>query len=187
MEQIDLPTSLEEIMSQYEEQSFMLIRHFITVESAQQLLRTTDDVPIREVICGDESIRFGEQNFTEEHPLFKFFMRQDVLTFARHLMQADNVADLLCWTSVYRVGQYINAHKDRSGDLQIIICLQAPAEENGGYLCADLSDGGRKLLLTPGDAVIFKASAIQHYTTPLVATEQEASPKRVVAVGRYYL
>ena len=187
MEQINLPTSIEEIASRYENQPFMLIRHFISVESAQQLVRTTDGVPIGEVTCGDKNIRFGEQKFTEEHPLFKFFLHQDVLTFARRLMQADKVADVLCWTSVYTVGQYINAHQAGSGDLRIILCLQAPAEENGGHLCAGLSDGERRLLLTPGDAVIFKASAIQHYTTPLVATEQEVSPQRVVAVGRYYL
>lgn len=187
MEQINLPRSIGEMVSQYEEQQFILLRHFISLESARQLLRTTDDVPIREVVCGDRNVTFGEQNFAKEHPLFQFFLHQNVLAFAQRLMQASNVANLVCWTSVYGVGQYINAHKDISGDLQIIVCLQAPAEENGGSLCVSLSDGERKLLLAPGDAVIFKASAIQHYTTPLVATEQEASPKRVVAVGRYYL
>jgi hypothetical protein len=187
MGKINLSNPLKEVMSQYEEQQFILIHNFVSVEFAQQLLRTTDGIPMREVICGDKNITFGEQHFTQEHPLFKLFMCQDVLTLVLQLMQADSVASLSCWTSVYGIGQYINAHKDRSGDLQIIVCLQASFEENGGQLCVALSDGERKFYLTPGDAVIFKASALQHYTTPLVATEQEASPKRVVVVGRYYL
>ena len=53
MEQINLPDSIEALMKQYKEQPFILLPHFISVEFARLLLRTTDHVPVREVICGD--------------------------------------------------------------------------------------------------------------------------------------
>jgi hypothetical protein len=185
MDQISLLEPLEEVESRYSEQLFVLIRGFISIEFAHQLLRTTDDVPIRKVICGDPNISFGEQDFTEEHPIYKFFMNVEVFSLVRLLLQTDKIPNLVCWTSVYELGQYISAHTDGSGDAQIIVCLQAPAQENGGQICVRLTGGEQNLHLTPGDAVIFKASALRHYTTPLTASKHEPTPKRVVAVGRY--
>jgi hypothetical protein len=39
----------------------------------------------------------------------------------------------------------------------------------------------------PGDGVVFDATAVDHWTTPLTATERVPEPERLAAVGRYYL
>jgi hypothetical protein len=68
-------------------------------------------------------------------------------------------------------------------DVQLLVCLQAPpSSQNGGKLFVD----GTELFLTPGDAVVFEAVRLEHYTTPLVASEDEPDPRRIVLVGRYY-
>ncbi len=187
MHQINLTHPLAALVDLYSKKEFLLMRGFISSEVAQWLLSTTSDVPVQRVTCGDESISFGQQNFSEEHPIFAFFRSEALKSLARQLTRTDGYLDrLICWTSIYEVSQYINAHTDIAGDLQIIVCLQATAQENGGELCVELLDGIQELLLAPGDAVIFNAAAIRHYTTSVVATNREMPPKRVVAVGRFY-
>lgn len=182
---IDVEARLDEIVSQYRALRFALVRRFISREMASSLLAAADGDPVREVICQDDNVRFGEQDFFEGHPIFEFFRSDLLLPLARRALQKDDTPELLCWTSVYGLGQYINPHKDIAGDVQIIVCLQAPAQEHGGALFISLPEGEQEVILAPGDAVIFKASALTHRTTPLIATPDNPAPKRAVAVGRY--
>ncbi|HEY7415034.1 MAG TPA: hypothetical protein VH593_07565 [Ktedonobacteraceae bacterium] len=175
------------MVSRYAESNFLAIQGFVSSEFARSLLSATSNLAVRTVICGDENIRFGQQDVPEDHSLFAFFLRDDMVSLVQRLTQAsDGIRWLVCWTSVYEVGQYINPHTDIDGDIQVTICLQSPGQENGGRLCVELPGSTQELLLAPGDAVVFKASAIRHYTTPLAATERDALPRRVVAVGRYF-
>lgn len=184
--QIFVSHPTQDMIDSYQDTRLTLRRGFISGRVAGLLLKATEIVPVRKVICGDSNIQFGEQILAEDHAVFRFFMREDVLALTQRLMRTDRVASLRCWTSIYEIGQYINEHKDGKGDLQIIICLQAPRQNAGGQLCIDLADGTHKISLAPGDAVFFKATDLQHYTTPLVATGDEIC-RRVVAIARYTL
>jgi hypothetical protein len=44
----------------------------------------------------------------------------------------------------------------------------------------------REISLEPGDAILFDATSVEHYTSPLVASSPSAQPMRVTAVMRFY-
>jgi hypothetical protein len=46
---------------------------------------------------------------------------------------------------------------------------------------------GTSLVLAVGDAVVFDATRLDHHTTPLVATDEDAEPQGMVLVGPYFL
>lgn len=185
LSQVDLPLITRDCLHRYRETNFLVWKHFLTTEGAQELLSITKDASIRPVTCGEDGRTFGEQKFPLDHPLSQFLAR--IGTFLLPLTLQGSIKHFTCWTSVYTIGQYIDRHKDRAGSIQIIICLQAPGHECGGELLLHLDEGTNRIDLQPGDAVIFKATSIEHSTTPLVATASDPQPKRVVAVGRYYM
>jgi hypothetical protein len=179
----------EHLIDQYRVQRYLLLPQFISTNCVEQLLKTTEGIEIKRVICGDKDISFGEQRFPGEHAIYRFFGASDLVKALLTLTQAEQVQHLVCWTSIYRVGQYINAHTDRGGTIQVLVCLQAPAEQAaGGTLVLQVKgDDEKRCFLTPGDAIVFEATSVSHYTTPLRGTETEPMPRRVVAVGRYYM
>ena len=69
------------------------------------------------------------------------------------------------WFNVYEEGQFIPAHKDVSGDVQLLICIDAPPEDTGGHLW--LKKQSNVLALAPGDILIFEAAKLVHGTTPV--------------------
>jgi hypothetical protein len=178
----------ENLINQYREQRYLLLPKFISADVTQQLLEYTEGIEIKSVICGNKDISFGEQRFPKDHALYRFFGASDLIPSLLTLTQAERVQHLVCWTSVYHVGQYINAHTDRGGTIQVIVCLQAPSDQSaGGTLVLALNGDEKCCFLTLGDAVIFQATTIPHYTTPLIPTRSEPTPRRIVAVGRYYM
>ena len=153
-------------------------------DQAAALLATTESVQSRSVMCGDPHIRWDEQLFEAEHPAHQYFRRPKTVNLIHALTGSREVRQTVCWTSGYKVGEYINPHRDRAGSIQLLICLKAPhTPESGGALVIN----GQEMFLTPGDAVALEASALEHYTTPLLATNDEPDPRRIVLVGRYFL
>jgi len=179
---------LRQILATYESDGYAYLPRLLTANDATRLLATTTSVAIERVNCGDDTIRFGEQNFADDHPVARFFAGEPLVRLALSLTRDERVRHLTCWTSVYRVGEFINPHTDAIGDIQVLLCLKAPpAEANAGHLIlrADTSQQV-SLALRPGDAVVFDATSIRHCTTPLTRSPENPEPLRVVAVGRYF-
>lgn len=180
--------SLEKLAEQYHTQKFLLFPQFIAVSQTERLLTSTETIPVRTVICGNPQIHFGQQHFEETHPLVRLFHERQVVGMILVIAQATRLHSCRCWTSVYEPGEYISAHRDRAGDMQLLICLRSPLHADcGGILLLKLPTGEQQVFLTPGDALLFEASGIEHATTPLLRTGKDPYPKRIVAVGRYFL
>lgn len=90
------------------------------------------------------------------------------------------------WSSVYEVGERIAWHKDASGDIQVLFCLEPAPDGCGGLFCIKGSSSTIELNLGAGDIVVFNATGIEHCTTLLVATTQFSHPRRVVSVARFF-
>jgi hypothetical protein len=156
---------------------FVYLPGFLPSDEAAWLLSTTDGIPAKSVQCGLPDVRWGEQQFDAGHPAYELFVSSRVIDFIGRLTGMINLHGLEVWTSCYAPGQFINAHRDGRGTIQLLINLRAPSDaSHGGRLHVD----GTELFLTPGDAVAFKATELEHYTSP--ATEH-----RVVLVGRYFM
>lgn len=185
VETISLDASrLEQLAKQYAAVRFAPIPVLLYPDHARTLLATTANVPARRVQCGNRHVAWDEQSFDPGHPAYQFFEQPGLVELAQTLTGRKAMTGLTCWTSGYRSGEYINPHRDRAGTIQLLVCLQAPrSPQNGGTLIVD----GNELFLSPGQAIAFDATSLEHYTTPLTPSEDEPDPQRVVLVGRYFL
>lgn len=181
----DVPLSLSPgLAERYARERFVHLPALITPDNAQKLLVCTQDVPSKRVQCGLEHVTWCEQSFEPGHPVYEFFERDQAVELATGLAGLRECRGLAVWASIYGVGEYINSHRDSSGSIQLLVCLQTPPGPiNGGELIVD----GARMFLRPGDATAFEATTLEHHTTPLMATVEEPSPRRVVLVGRYFL
>lgn len=174
----------EELVEIYASQRFMSLPHLIAERQVENLLDATKDVPSRRVKCGDGGVQWDEQNFEASHLAYEFFNQEPALRLIGGLTLKPTLEHLIVWTSSYKEKEYINPHCDNSGTAQLLVCLDAPASpESGGTLVV----GGSELFLQPGDALVFEATRLEHYTTPLVATKESQNPTRTVLIGRYFM
>ena len=86
------------------------------------------------------------------------------------------------WVNRYQPGEWVPPHQDRSGDCQLLICLEAPPEGAvGGVLHVE----DQPVPLVAGDAVVFRASGLNHRMTPVEGDVRGPSgAARVVFVVR---
>lgn len=172
---------MEQLGREYASDLVVLLPEFVPSNCAAMLLAATKAAPRRRVTCG-AAVSWDEQRFDSSHVAHRLFARPEFVALARKLSGLEHIDLDCCWTSCYRIGEFINSHRDGAGRIQLLVCLQAaPGRENGGVLIVD----GREIVLTAGDGVAFQATGLDHYTTPLVATENEMHPQRVVLVARY--
>ncbi len=68
-----------------------------------------------------------------------------------------------------------------------MVCLKAPKPEAGGVLHLQTSHGEFACPLAAGDGLLWEATSLEHWTTPIIATTAEPAPERVTLVGRYFL
>lgn len=88
------------------------------------------------------------------------------------------------WINRYQPGEYITPHKDTTGDFQAVVCLEAPPPGHGGELGFET---GAPCALRTGDLLLFAASAIRHWTAPLVASPAVPEPVRYTGICRFYV
>lgn len=165
---------------------YLFARRFVSEAEGEKFERLTSGLKSRRVRCGVADITWDEQRVPPRHGLYKFFSSSPVISSIAALLGRSNreVRQLTCWVSRYCEGEYIAPHRDAEGTVQIVLSLQQSVGASGGHLV--LGDYDAQFRLRPGDAIIFRASSITHFTTPLVSTPVCPEPSRVVAVARYF-
>src|SRR5690606_35533284 len=98
----------------------------------------------RRVICKTGEVEFGEQEITKDQKIITdLFLSKNLITFLNTLLdKKDNPRHSVFWTSVYRKNEYINRHKNISGDIQVLLCLRNDGNENRGALCIEANKDG---------------------------------------------
>lgn len=88
------------------------------------------------------------------------------------------------WINRYQPGDWIPPHEDKSGDVQVLVCLEAPpAGETGGVLHVE----DQPYPLATGDVVLFRASGLNHRMTQIEGDARGASgAARVVFIVRLF-
>ncbi len=162
---------------------------FLSPNLIGSFLQELSELSVRQAFSTKEDVRFTEQIIPKNTNTHRFFRSGEIQRFIMQVIAVDNAAKLQsikCWTSIYKSGEYIYPHFDKSGTTQLIICLQNGTPENGGELQIQAMNERLNIFLFPGDAVLFAASKLKHSTTTLTATNEVPSPVRKVAVARYY-
>jgi alkylated DNA repair dioxygenase AlkB len=179
------------LREQYKEERFALLPLLLSDVTVGRLRRATCGLPSRRVtVRSHEHTEWDELDVSSRRELTRVFLTEPAVAVVLDALGRRHVADddVVCWANRYGVGERIAPHRDAAGTVQLLICLTAPASEaSGGILHLSTRVGTRALRLMPGDGVLWDATAIEHWTTSLVATLDEPRPERVVLVGRYFL
>ena len=166
----------------YASARYVLLPELLPSVDAAVLFGTTTGVEASQVRCHRPDVTWLEQRFESGQPAYDFFDHPDVRAFVGRTIGAP-LGGLEVWTSCYRQGEYIDPHCDRTGLVQFLICLTTTAgPEYGGELNLDSTP----IFLQPGAAVLFEATRLTHFTTPLLPSAANPEPLRVVLVGRYF-
>lgn len=168
---------------------FVYLTQFISPEQAHRFEVQTRNLPARRVQTGIGGVTWNEQQVPSSNPIYRLFIDRGVLGIlcaALEIEPETRARNVLCWIARYGEGEYIDAHRDGAGTIQLIVCLLASREENGGLLVLKSNDGEQRFFLRAGDAMLFEATTIEHRTTPLIRFKEYDNPTRVVAVARYY-
>jgi hypothetical protein len=129
------------------------------------------------------------QSIEQDCILWKVFLNNKLVRitkFALGLKREVPLRNMISWLHRYQLGEQIAPHKDAGGDIQLVVLLHKPPPENGGTLFLRFKDIDEPVQLNIGDALLFLASQIEHYSAPLIQSNEEPLPKKVVAVARYY-
>ena len=105
--------------------------------------------------------------------------QKQVTELACNLMKT-SIGKIRAWTNYYVAGERISWHKDCAGDIQLLLLLAA-ADSPDLSLWLRGRAGPRPFPLTPGDAVLFSATRVEHET----AASTETTP-RITAVMRFF-
>jgi hypothetical protein len=160
----------------------------VSESDAASLAYAVRELPARRVSVGKEPMAWEEQRILPESRLFQLFTSIDVQMLLNHVLglDADKSLHLVCWTSRYRGYEYIPRHRDGAGSAHIVMCLEGRASRHGGELFVRSEHRTHRLALRPGDAVLFDAAGLEHWTKPLPADPLHVGPTRIVAVGRFF-
>lgn len=174
----------------FQDNPFLALPHFLDKALARKFDTLSRGFPGKRVVCGDEAISWWEHAVPQHSSVYRFLTSPEVERLIARLLRRRSIRHKLpplCWVSRYSVAEYINPHRDRSGTIQLLLCLQAPPRTNGGILCIEHAGKRMEAPLGEGDAIVFQATRLLHYTTPLAPSFSLPRPSRVVAVARFFL
>lgn len=166
----------------------VLAKRLTTPMVAEELLRESSLWPVKRVNCGIPGVEWAEQEVPDQSLLSQLFKRPELIAFLMDLdpSQFRQLQNMTSWVSRYGVGEYINSHVDRAGSIQMVLGLMNSGDKTGGVLSVSYKDYSDSILLSPGDALIFEATTVRHFTSRIAQTHEQLRPERVTAVARYF-
>jgi len=166
-----------------------LLPGLLSRDEAARVASATSSLPTRRAYRGNTGVTFDSQALGPGSELYDLFQSAPMVCTARAglgLPEGAPVQRLIGWIHRYKVGEYIPPHRDVSGDIQLVVSLHQPPPENGGTLFVADVGGLHPVPLSTGDALLFVARELTHYSVALVPTIDNPRPVKVVAVGRYH-
>ncbi len=140
----------------------------------------------RQAEAGKQGVEWSERGIDLDSSIGCFFSQTSIVTILRQFLErSSKITRCHIWTSEYKHNEYINPHKDTHGTIQLLICLKNECAPGSGILGMAYNGAHFYHDLKPGDAVLFKATDILHWTSPAIGKTDDA-PCRIVLVARYH-
>ncbi len=127
----------------------------------------------------DRSQYWSEGAIPAGHAVEDLILPRDIRAAIEDAFQP--ISRVCFWANHYAPGEFIPKHCDTEGDLQMLLCVIAPPQGQGGTFMLH-SDKTHELSLKAGERMLFPASRIPHQTTPITSDTGE----RVVCVARMF-
>lgn len=141
----------------------------------------------RQTQAGKHGVEWTERSIELHSPIGHFFSQPSIVMLLGQFLETSNkIIRCHIWTSEYKHNEYINPHRDTHGTVQLLICLKNECAPESGILGMDYKGERYYHNLNPGDAVLFKATKIRHWTSPAIAKSKEL-PCRIVLIARYHI
>lgn len=178
-----MSTNNEAYVDDYRANGFVWLKEFAPRDDVAALWPTCCTAPVSRCHAGNDQVTWSEAVLSDGHPGHAYFRQGHIRNLVESLARSEVASGIHCWMSLYQEGEYITPHRDRCGLLQVLICLKAPHDPSSGGLLV-LAD--KAVYLRPGDALVFAATEVEHYTTPLRHTATDPVPVRAVLAGRFF-
>jgi hypothetical protein len=163
----------------------LLVKEFIPSGLAASLVPELLAGRARRVTVGAKDEWWTEYSIDTRSRLGRILTGADAMKLVHAGVEAPSFLRAQLWGQAYELGQRIALHTDAEGDVQLLLCLEQPPAECGGYLILKPGEGEVRLRLEPGDALLFRATDIPHATTPIIPSQGAEAPRRTVAVARF--
>jgi hypothetical protein len=177
---------MTDIAGRYQKSGWVFLPGFLPKSWMPLMVRDALTAPSRRVTVGTSEERWTEHAITEECFLGRFLGSRCVIELARRALERPMSASPKIWAQSYVAGERIDWHCDSTGDVQLLLCLEAPSAEFGGEFCMRVNGDEVRIVLQPTDALLFSANTISHSTTRLVAAVGRPHPQRITAVARMF-
>jgi hypothetical protein len=135
----------------------------------------------------DASATWDSLDYSDGSWVHQRFLAADLVTFVAGITDIESTRfnGLMAWVHVYREGEYIGRHKDRAGACQLVIGVESDCDPTSGLL--HIADQEKCVYrFEPGDMLLFEATRLLHWTTPLAPRFPGGIASRTVLVVRYY-
>lgn len=170
----------------FSQNRLMMLPNFLSNLTVTEWIKSLEPIPARRVRCGNTTnISWLEQSINSTHIIGVSLQSEQLINFVKKIgrFHKHKLYKFQCWSCYYNEGEYINQHVDTIGDIQILINLIATPTDKGGILHAlNSTNKATPIHMNPGDALIFEATSVPHFTTPIIGPENE----RLVIAARYF-
>ncbi len=177
----------QRIGQEYRSRQWSLIRNLVDECSLSVCLAEVLSGSARRVTVGRGTEWWSEYPVSETGPLGKLLRSAVIFNLIQCVVGAKLSERVTTWAQSYQMGERIAWHRDKEGEIQLLVCLQPSDQECGGHLCLRANGVQTSVNLAGGDAVLFKATALPHCTTRIVGTGRANPRMRVSAAARFFL
>lgn len=181
------PDRLSDYRKAYDELGYVVWNSFFDVETAEHwagFYRHLPEIPV--YVGRKRHCIWIEQGFDRPQIAFDgLFLDKDFQKLVCVTANLPNLSTtkIQIWINRYLPNNIVPAHKDATGKIQLLICLQETKDKQGGEFYINKSN----IQLNTGDAVLFSANKLIHGVRRIKSLQTENSGfSRITCVVRMF-
>ena len=173
--------------TQYREQQHTFLRKYTSPSLIARLKNAMRKTPHRRVCVNGSTETWKSAKLRPSDPVLNFYVSPEQLELIASCTELplDSFQGIHAWTHTYREGECIPRHRDAVGFCQLVVGLELMADAESSLLYIESGSGNVGYRLDPGDALLFNATQLYHWTNPLRKLPRSRFAKRSVLVVRY--
>jgi len=173
--------------TQYREKLHTFLRKYTSPSLIARLKNAIKKAPHRQVCVNGSAERWKSAKLQPSDPVLNFYVSPEHLELiaACTALPLNSFQGIRAWAHSYSEGESIPRHRDAAGFCQLVVGLELLADADSSLLYIESGSGSVGYRLDPGDALLFKATQLYHWTRPLRKLPRSRFAKRTVLVVRY--
>jgi hypothetical protein len=175
---------IDSVRIDYRSKQWALIRNFVRRPRLAGFCKDVLSAPSRRVTVGSRSEWWSEHQIDKSSSLGEYLRGPSVFAVAQYATDIKLSTNVSIWAQSYNLGERIAWHRDGTGEVQLLICLQSTDQGCGGRFCIRWNGKKEVIDLLDGDAILFRATALPHCTTRVLSPER--TRPRITAVARFF-